>query len=112
MIEHLDTASLWNKLQVQFENQESKLNKTLDDIVKTLKAEFDSKNISCTIKKRVKKRSSYYAKLKDAYKSDPSNDQPLTDLLGIRVIVPFLEDVQSAVEELRNSYEILERQDK
>ena len=112
MIEHLDTASLWNKLQLQFENQESGLNRTLADIVKRLKAEFDAKNISCTIKKRVKKRSSYYAKLKDAYKSDPSDDQPLTDLLGIRVIVPFLEDIQSAVEELRNSYEILERQDK
>lgn len=108
----VDKLNLWDKLQVQFEHCAPELNRCLAEIAERIKQNLRDHHISCTIKKRVKKRDSYYSKLKSAYKKDSSEDFPLTDLLGIRVVVPFLEDVNSVVEEFRKEYEILEKEDK
>lgn len=68
-----------------------------------------------TFKKRVKSFNSYYKKvlrLKPKEASENKSLVCLTDMIGIRVICAFLEDLNLAVQQIREHFEIVEVENK
>jgi putative GTP pyrophosphokinase len=58
---------------------------------------------------RIKNFSSFFYKYLRLLKTG-MNDPQITDLLGIRVICPFIEDLQAAEDLIRNNFSIVERE--
>lgn len=64
-----------------------------------------------TFKKRVKSFNSYYKKVLRLKPGEASVSQelvPLTDMMGIRVICAFLEDINLAIEQIKSIFDVVE----
>jgi putative GTP pyrophosphokinase len=63
-----------------------------------------------TVKGRSKDFNSYFKKYLRILKNDGGDNQPplITDLIGIRIICPFLEDLAVAEEVVKKSFEVVE----
>lgn len=104
---------------------------TLEGLHHYLKRELDLRELHATVKTRVKSFASYYQKLLRRMSSAPgaaSNDpasaegemapgcalaQPaITDVLGVRIVCPFLEQISIAGELLRARFEVLHCEEK
>lgn len=70
--------------------------KILEEIIKTIRASTRERKINVTVRHRVKDFSSWYAKLlrNVASVESGSTSVAITDVLGIRIVCPFLEEVK------------------
>jgi putative GTP pyrophosphokinase len=63
-----------------------------------------------TVKGRSKDFSSYFKKYLRILKNDREDDQPplITDLIGVRIICPFLEDLSTVENVIKKTFEVVE----
>jgi putative GTP pyrophosphokinase len=63
-----------------------------------------------TVKGRAKDFNSFFKKYIRLLKNDPPNSGPplITDLIGIRIVCPFIEDLTGVEELIKNSFEVIE----
>jgi len=78
----------------------------IEDLLKEI-----SVNTNPVVSGRIKNFASYYAKYLRLLKSDVQNPV-ITDLLGIRIICPFLEDLSAIEEIVKNNFTIMETERK
>jgi len=75
----------------------------LSEVVARIAGHLREENLRFTSKSRIKTIESLYAKKNGRYR-----DRQVRDLLGIRFIVPFLDDVESVVSIIRKLYQVAE----
>jgi putative GTP pyrophosphokinase len=81
------------RLQAVYERYAETRFLTSKDIEQRLETIFDSLSPRPTVKGRVKDFSSYYKKYLKLLKQIPGINPVITDIIGIRVICPFIEDL-------------------
>jgi len=85
--------------------------KKIGDISKTIETLLNNFSLNCLLKYRVKNFDSFYEKiLKTIYAGE--KDFQINDILGIRIICPFLDDLEAAEKILSENFEILEKEKK
>ncbi len=84
----------------------------LHDISRQLEAIAAAENLSVTIKCRVKSLDNYCDKLVKLIKLQGNEHLQITDLLGVRVVCPFLEDLEIFEQLIARKFEILEMEHK
>ena len=84
----------------------------LHDIYQQLRHLAEEEGLSVTIKYRVKRFDNYCEKLVRLNKLQGSDMLQITDLLGIRIVSPFLEDLETIEQLLVQKFEILEMEHK
>lgn len=84
----------------------------LNELVQNVRDCMHSNGLHPTIKFRVKSFQSFFKKklnfLKKAKAENKKVSLPVTDLIGMRLICPFMEDLQSAEDAIRESFTIIE----
>ena len=82
----------------------------LDSLVRRLEREIKERGLRVSLKNRVKSFSSYYAKLLERIgrTQDRKEKVYIQDILGIRIVCPFLENLQRAEEIVRSLYTVFE----
>jgi ppGpp synthetase/RelA/SpoT-type nucleotidyltranferase len=80
----------------------------LNDISDTISNKLQAEELKFTIKKRVKSLESLNAKKQGLVKKGLNHNQKIKDLLGMRFIVPFLEDVERVVDIIKESFEVVD----
>ena len=82
----------------------------LRELSDRLQGELEGLGIHPTIKSRMKSFDSYYKKilrnLEDPGKRDTAYS--INDMLGVRIVCPFLENIQTAEELIRDMYDVVE----
>ncbi len=74
---------------------------------------LEKSGYSPTIKYRIKKFESYYEKLsRSSRRKGEATVEPVTDLLGIRVVCPFLEDVEEIERLIADNFDVIETERK
>jgi len=84
----------------------------LYDIYQQLQKLTEEEGLSVTIKYRVKRFDNYCEKLVRLNKLQGNDMLQITDLLGIRVVCPFLEEVEVVEQLITRKFEILEMEHK
>ncbi len=84
----------------------------LAEIQKQLKLLLEAAGLSVTIKYRLKRFDNFCEKLIRQRKQSTDKDVCLTDLLGVRIVCPFLEDLEHVERIIARSFEILEMEHK
>ncbi len=84
--------------------------KVLKIIDKDLKKMLNNNKISFSIKRRVKSFDNYYTKL--SHQRDENITKKLTDIFGIRIVCPFLEDVKKVEKIIESNMKLLEKEKK
>ncbi|MDR0998652.1 MAG: tetratricopeptide repeat protein [Treponema sp.] len=83
--------------------------KIIRDLESRLERKFSGLGSNLTVKGRLKDFSSYHKKYIRILKSSSLSDPPeITDLIGLRVVCPFLEDTVVAEKIIRANFEVLE----
>lgn len=98
------------KLKECYESYSEYLSEILLNITNVLSSNLKLSS-EPTFKKRVKSFRSYYKKvlrLKSGEAVDPKSLVCLSDMMGIRVICAFLEDIDFAVEQIKNLFLVVE----
>lgn len=80
----------------------------LDELADEISARLSAKKIRGTVKRRVKALESLSQKQSRPKYQAAVGGEPVKDLLGMRIVVPFLEDTESVVEFLRDKYSVIE----
>lgn len=80
----------------------------LTAIAGTISNKLQAEELKFTIKKRVKSLESLNAKKRGLVDIGRNQNQKIKDLLGLRFIVPFLEDVESVVEIIKKSVDVVD----
>ncbi|MFK5927754.1 MAG: tetratricopeptide repeat protein [Desulfuromusa sp.] len=99
------TKKLYSKLRPDYEL-------ILHDIYQQLRRLAEDEGLSVTIKYRVKNFDNYCEKLVQLNKLQGSDMLQITDLLGIRIVSPFLEDLETIEQLLAQKFEVLELEHK
>jgi putative GTP pyrophosphokinase len=83
------------------------VSKDLEDLIEAVVYRLPSRP---TVKGRIKDFSSYYKKHIKLLKENPfSKDPPLiTDLIGIRIVCPFIDDIPMAEEVIKREFDVIE----
>ncbi len=101
----------------------------LDKIHHFLKKELSERELHATVKTRVKSFSSYYRKLLRRMSESPTGEtllnvntsgipgredlkQPITDVVGVRIVCPFLEQVETASALVRSAFDVTHFEEK
>jgi putative GTP pyrophosphokinase len=84
----------------------------LQDLYQKLRSLAEDEGISVSIKYRVKRFDNYCEKLVRLSKLQGSDMLQITDLLGIRIVSPFLEDLEIIEQLIAQKFEILEMERK
>ena len=95
----------------------------LDNLHHLLKPELERDDLHVTVKTRVKSFESYYRKLlrrlaegqsdADLHRALQENEGvQLTDVLGVRIVCPFLEQVQTACSVVRSLFDVIDIEEK
>lgn len=84
----------------------------LYDIYQQLRQFAEEEGLSVTIKYRVKRFDNYCEKLVRLNKLQGSDMLQITDLLGIRIVCPFLEELETVEQLIMQKFEILEMEHK
>jgi putative GTP pyrophosphokinase len=103
-------------LREAYERYELIRNLVTRDLESQLEKKFSHLGSRVLVKGRLKNFSSYYKKylriLRAAPGAEHSAEYPcevaITDLIGLRVVCPFLEDTREAEQIIRNAYEVVE----
>ncbi|MDR0487743.1 MAG: (p)ppGpp synthetase, partial [Treponema sp.] len=81
----------------------------VDDLKNNVEQVLVSFHSSPTVNSRIKKFESYYRKYLHLLKN--GNENPLiTDILGIRIICPFIEDLKAVENLIRKNFEVREKE--
>lgn len=97
------------ELQPEYEQRVVTLEKALHEMQRRIRKRLARLNISPTFKFRVKSFESLYEKLLRRSREDPGAERLLiTDILGIRVVCPFMEDLAVVEEEICSAFEVSE----
>jgi putative GTP pyrophosphokinase len=86
--------------------------KDLLAIYQKIRSLIDKHGMAVTIKYRVKRLDNYCEKLRRISRVQGSDLLQITDLLGIRIICPFLEDLETVEQLISANFDILEMEHK
>ncbi len=100
-----ETEQIYTRLRPEYE-------RILQEIYQQLCQLAEQANLAVTIKYRVKRFNNYCEKLVKLVKLQGDASIQITDLLGIRVICPFLEDLETFEQLITQSFEIIEMERK
>ena len=104
-------ADLWHRVRDEYAEKHDPLKKMLLNVTSNITSSIKKVGIKCTSRCRVKDRDSYFSKLKSQH--DPETPGPiLNDLLGLRIVVHFMSEVQEVVELISEKYEVIEKENK
>ena len=96
-----------NELQNLYEQHREIRYHIVNDLRERVEDVLSKLHSSPTIKGRIKSFSSYYKKYLSILKT--GNDSPfITDVMGIRIICPFIEDLADAERLIKNNFEVVE----
>jgi putative GTP pyrophosphokinase len=100
-------------LQEEYQKYEPARILVTHDLETLLEAKFSHLNSRLLVKGRLKDFASFYKKyigiLKvRAAEQDSEPDPQITDLIGLRVVCPFLEDMKEAEKIIKDNYEVVE----
>lgn len=102
-----------DELKIIYEARQSAYEKALSDLYGEVRSLLETHGYTPTIKYRVKRFNNYYGKLKKVLKGEKGGDAGLiTDLLGLRIICPFLEDLEIIEGLLTEHFPIVESERK
>jgi len=103
----IDSKSI---LQKEYERRHAKLMKALDILIDYMNSLLTESSKNAMIKGRVKDFEAFYRKLlvKSQKQHIENPFEAINDLIGIRIIVPFLEDIQVIEGILKHCCEVLE----
>ncbi|HOP64027.1 MAG TPA: tetratricopeptide repeat protein [Spirochaetota bacterium] len=96
------------RLHSQYERSQKKFEKILELLTKKFEKLFEGSGCNAQIKGRIKNFDALYRKLLLKSQND-SIEFPfdfITDIVGMRIVVPFLEDLDSVEKLLRENFEI------
>ncbi|MFP4331048.1 MAG: tetratricopeptide repeat protein [Spirochaetaceae bacterium] len=98
------------KLEETYENRYPLYEKALFELHRRLREELKRRALHPTIKYRVKSFHSYYEKLLRRVRRQPASAQrvELNDLLGLRVVCPFVEDLTAVERAIGEAFEVVE----
>ena len=99
-------------VQESYTNLQPLMLDTLESVYGRLRKILEDEGFTPTIKHRVKKFENYYDKLVKLLKQAPPSDVLITDLLGLRVVCPFLEDLENVERLISNHFDVIERADR
>ena len=104
-------TDLWHQVRDEYAEKHDPLKQMLLDVTADITSSIKKVGIKCSSKCRVKDRDSYFSKLKSQY--NPEDPAPiLNDLLGLRIVVHFMSEVQEVVELISEKYEVIEKENK
>lgn len=87
--------------------------KTLSELYRAVRAMLEARGYTPTIKYRVKRFKNYFGKLqKSGTLTRPGETPLISDLLGLRIISPFLEDLEIVEALLADHFEVVETERK
>ncbi|HKJ05553.1 MAG TPA: tetratricopeptide repeat protein [Geopsychrobacteraceae bacterium] len=95
------TQKLYTELRPMMEE-------ALQSAYQRLRSILEDKGFTPTIKYRVKRFKDYHDKLVKLQKQAKSADTPITDLLGLRVVSPFLEDLENIESLICKNFQVIE----
>ncbi len=98
------------ELQAAYTQKYAVYESALEDFGRRLDKDLKEQGVRFSLKSRVKSFPSYYKKLlRKISKVDSNNDSSkIQDILGIRIVCPFLENLQRVEEILRSHYTLRE----
>ncbi|HDQ14979.1 MAG TPA: tetratricopeptide repeat protein [Sediminispirochaeta sp.] len=98
------------ELQQAYSRQLPVYQAALSELVHRLDSELRQRALSFSLKYRVKSFDSYYQKLlqRIGHAEGEAPDANIQDVLGIRIVCPFLENLKEAEEIMRGLYRIVE----
>ncbi|MDR1430125.1 MAG: tetratricopeptide repeat protein [Spirochaetaceae bacterium] len=97
-----------NQLREEFEAFAETRSLAARDITEYLEDIFVSLASRPTVKSRVKDFDSYFKKRLRLLRNARGSVPEITDLIGIRVVCPFMEDLAAAEDILKNKFEVIE----
>ena len=100
-------------LEKEYTINYSYLEKILNGITNKLRPLFAGEMMSISIKFRVKTFDSYFNKLMFRLKKGVSdNPYKITDILGIRIICPFIDDTSKVQDIIKSNFDVIESEKK
>ena len=98
------------RLRDQYDNRFPLYEKALFELHRRLRQELKKRSLEPTIKYRVKGFESYYEKLLRRVRSLPTSAERVEvhDLLGLRVVCPFIEDLTAVERGVVEAFEVVE----
>lgn len=84
----------------------------LSSLYQAIRGLLENAGFAPTIKYRVKKFEAYYTKLRRLRSRRKMSETGITDLFGLRIICPFLEDIETIEQLLINNFRVAERERK
>jgi putative GTP pyrophosphokinase len=99
-----------NRLQYVYERSleiRALVSKDLEDLIEEAVYRLPSRP---TVKGRIKDFSSYYKKHIKLLKENPFSTEPplITDLIGIRIVCPFIDDIPMVEEVIKKKFDVIE----
>lgn len=80
----------------------------LNDFSRSISNTLQAEEVRFSFKKRVKSIESLYAKKQGLVRKGCNQNKKIKDLLGLRFIVPFLEDVERVVDIIEESFDVVD----
>lgn len=109
MPECLDRA----ELKATYERLYPIYDAVLQSVHKQVRAALEARGFFPTVKSRVKRFDAYFDKLIRTSRGEKKNDSMLvTDILGLRIVCPFLEDLGVIAELISSKFNVLEVENK
>jgi putative GTP pyrophosphokinase len=100
------------ELEADYERRRPVYQSVLEDFERLVGNRLEASGLRPTIKGRIKSFDSLYGKkirlLREARLDGGRAPIPITDIIGIRVVCPFLGDIESAVKLLSSSFQVTE----
>ncbi len=96
-----------SKLRAQYDESKHEYDAVLRSFYRRTKNLLIKNDINATIKFRTKSFESYYDKLHRLYNSEISHIQ-ITDMIGLRIICPFLEDLDTIEKLITANFDVCE----
>jgi putative GTP pyrophosphokinase len=98
------------ELQYQYEQQMTTLQKALHEVQRRIMKSLVPLEVTPTLKYRVKTFDSFYEKLLRRSRENNLDEEGvlITDVLGVRVVCPFVEDLTVAEETIRAAFQVEE----
>lgn len=97
------------ELQPQYEQRVVTLEKALFEMQRRVRRCLSRVDVSPTLKFRIKRFESLYEKLLRRSRENPdATSLPITDILGIRVVCPFMEDLAVVEDAISAAFEVSE----
>ncbi len=98
------------KLLSQFEKNHKKYEKIITILTKMFEQMLQNSNCNAQVKGRIKSFDAFYRKLlaKSQKRKIESPFEYITDIIGMRIVVPFIEDLASVEKIIKKNFDIIE----